>query len=812
MKRSVCLAAVRILTRMGVWLVPGLVLGATVATPTFSKSHGFYDSAFSVSIACSTAGAQIRYTTDGSKPTASHGTVYSGPLSISKTTCLRAAANKSGMTTSRAFTQTYIFLNQVLTQTKPSGYPTQWGASWWGYPGSADYDMDPDIVNHSAYKGRIKNDLKSLPALSIVGSVYDVFGNNSTYGVYMTGNGYGGENTREIGVSAEMIYPDGRTGFQIDCGMKSHTWRAVKRSLRLLFKSAYGGPADLDFPVFQTAPLNRSGAAGRQGKLILRAGLNQSFAFGGKAATYVRDQWTRDTQIMMSGLGSHGLFVHLYINGLYWGLYNAVERPDARFAVNYMGGAKSDWFAGNHAVNDNGYISGNRARWDTLINSLVNKDQSVSANYSQIKQYIDVRHFCDYIILQWYTGCGDWQELDRYNNFYFVNRNNPAQPTKYLCWDGELTWGSDRHAGWVNPRFLDADYDPTAGKYLSKVFRSLWKSPEFRNLWMTRVAAHCFGTGLLTDAACKSRFQTLANHVEGGIVCESARWGDAKSWKVSWDQNVYTDNPLTLEHWKTNRDFVLSQMTGNSARFINSLKAASIHGYKLYVDGSHGDPPAAPSNLAASALSASQIRLTWRDNSTNEAKFKIDRRISGTTNWVRVAEPAANTTVYTDSGLTPATQYYYMVKASNADGDSAYSNTADATTNSDGPPAPAAPDNLAAAALSATQIRLTWRDNSSNEEKFKIDRRASGTTNWVRVAEPAANTTVYTDSGLAANTLYYYMVKASNAGGDSPYSNTAAATTQAEAPPVPAAPDNLAAAALSATQIRLTWQDNSANE
>ncbi|MBN1669383.1 MAG: fibronectin type III domain-containing protein, partial [Kiritimatiellae bacterium] len=190
--------------------------------------------------------------------------------------------------------------------------------------------------------------------------------------------------------------------------------------------------------------------------------------------------------------------------------------------------------------------------------------------------------------------------------------------------------------------------------------------------------------------------------------------------------------------------------------------------------------PAAPDNLAAAALSATQIRLTWQDNSANEEKFKIDRRISGTTNWVRVAEPTANTTVYTDSGLSANTHYYYTVKAANAGGDSPYSNTAGATTDSETPPVPAAPGNLTAEALSASRIRLTWQDNSANEDTFKIDRRVSGTSVWVGIAKPAVDATVFTDSGLSANTHYYYMVKAANAGGDSPYSNTADATTTSD--------------------------------
>ncbi|MBN1673679.1 MAG: fibronectin type III domain-containing protein, partial [Kiritimatiellae bacterium] len=189
-------------------------------------------------------------------------------------------------------------------------------------------------------------------------------------------------------------------------------------------------------------------------------------------------------------------------------------------------------------------------------------------------------------------------------------------------------------------------------------------------------------------------------------------------------------------------------------------------------------PPAAPGNLTATAVSATQIGLTWSDNSSDETLFKIDRRKSGMDTWVRIAEPAANTTVASDSGLDPETKYYYQIKAYNAAGNSPYSAIADATTPAAAQP-PAAPSDLAATAGSSTRIDLTWSDNSSDETRFKIDRRQSGTDLWVRIAEPAADSTAHSDAGLAAETKYYYKIKAYNALGNSAYSAVAAATTPA---------------------------------
>ncbi|MBN1676688.1 MAG: fibronectin type III domain-containing protein [Kiritimatiellae bacterium] len=96
-----------------------------------------------------------------------------------------------------------------------------------------------------------------------------------------------------------------------------------------------------------------------------------------------------------------------------------------------------------------------------------------------------------------------------------------------------------------------------------------------------------------------------------------------------------------------------------------------------------------------------------------------------------------------------------------------------------GAPVPAAPSGLTATASSSSRIDVSWTDNSDNETGFKVDRRQSGTTEWVRIATPGANAMGHTDSGLAAETKYYYKVKAYNGQGDSEEAGPAYAVTSA---------------------------------
>jgi Domain of unknown function (DUF1929)/Fibronectin type III domain len=90
--------------------------------------------------------------------------------------------------------------------------------------------------------------------------------------------------------------------------------------------------------------------------------------------------------------------------------------------------------------------------------------------------------------------------------------------------------------------------------------------------------------------------------------------------------------------------------------------------------------PQAPTNLSATAISSSQINLSWTDNSNNETGFKVERSKNGR-RFKRIATVDADVTTYSNTGLHRRTTYYYRVRAYNEAGNSDYSNIASATTN-----------------------------------------------------------------------------------------------------------------------------------
>ena len=189
--------------------------------------------------------------------------------------------------------------------------------------------------------------------------------------------------------------------------------------------------------------------------------------------------------------------------------------------------------------------------------------------------------------------------------------------------------------------------------------------------------------------------------------------------------------------------------------------------------GTEDDPPGtagptAPSGLSATPQNADQIDLSWTDNSDNEEEFEIHRKEGSGGTYAEVATLSADTTGYQDTSLDSETTYYYRVRAANSAGSSNWSNEANDTTAQ-----LAAPSGLTATAASDSEIDLTWTDNSAGESDSEIQR--DGTP----IATVGADTTSYSDTGLSAETQYTYRVRATDSGGDSPWSTSDSATTLA---------------------------------
>jgi hypothetical protein len=419
-----------------------------VEQPQITPEHGFFDGEILVTITCPTEDAVIYYTTDGSEPYSS-GTMrsrgdgpglYTEPLRITRTTCVRAVATRSGWGPSPTATSTYLFVKDVITQSPNGERP---GPAW--PVGSVngqvlDYGMDPDVVNDPRYKDLMEDALLAIPSVSLVTDVANLF--DSQKGIYVNARNQGLNWERPV--SVELLYPDGTEGFQVDAGLRirggySRSGSNPKHAFRLFFRPAYGAPK-LRYPLFDDE------GVGAFDGVDLRTSQNYSWSFeGGNRDTFVREVFSRDTQRDMGQPYTRSRYYHLYINGHYWGLFQTQERSEASYAASYFGGNKDDYDVIKSRAGNGGYdieaTDGTLDHWRMLWDASrigfnndatyhrvqgLNPDGTPNPAYPKL---LDVDNLLDYMICTYYVGDPDgpvsaWARVA--NNFYGIyNRVNP---------------------------------------------------------------------------------------------------------------------------------------------------------------------------------------------------------------------------------------------------------------------------------------------------------------------------------------------------------------------------------------------------
>ncbi len=568
---------------------PGSINGAysllgKVADTQFSVKRGFFTASFPVSITTITPGATIRYTTDRSTPSETNGTVYTGPITITGTTVVRAAAFKAGYQPTDVDTQTYIFTADVITQSSTGAPPAGWPVG--PINGQIlDYGMDPDIVNSPdptiGGPTMVQNALKALSSISIVTDQANLTDPSTGIIVNPYGRGFAWERPCSIEMinPPDALHPNGTSEFQTGAGVRvrggySRSTDNPKHGFHIYFRNDYGN-GKLNYPLF-----GRFGPDSYD-QIDLRTAENYSWSFGGDGNnTFMREEGSRQAQTDLGQLGSHVRYVHVYVNGQYFGLFDFDERTEASFGATYLPGNKED-FDVVKCEQDSGYVTGltdgNFAAWQDLWNkSRAHYSNPTNTNYYKMQGkaadgvtptadpvLLDVDNLIDYMLITFWHGNLDGSTSaflgnDRSNNWFGLRNRLGNKGFKFFVHDAEHTFfntGEDRTGpfsdpvigNWNNftyssPMFLDQDLRPNV---------------EYRMRWADRVHQFMFNGGGLTAAAWTARFNKLAAIVDSTIVAESARWGDSK-----------VATPLNRVNWLGARDYILNNYVSSRGDIV----------------------------------------------------------------------------------------------------------------------------------------------------------------------------------------------------------------------------------------------------
>ena len=439
----------------------------------FSRQRGFYEVPFQLELYTGDDDAEIRYTSDGTRPTITHGNIYNLPISINATTMIRAVAVKPGFLDSAVETHTYL-LNASAT-------------------------------------------IKGLPVVSLVGNAGDTFyepnGVMAIVGGYYSGgvwnpDGPGSYNNPmqrgmdfERPVSFEMIYPGDNSGLQEDCGIRVHgsgwmrprytrcggLWSGnCKFSFRLYFRSQYGENR-LEYPLF---PFEVE----RFKSIVLRGGHND------RTNPFIKDELLRRLYMDIGQVSSGGIMANLFINGEYKGYFNPCEHIKKQHCQEWYNSDK-EW----DVMTMNGIRDGDTVSWNAMLDSARNNDLTDDVHYQEVGRHLDIPAFIDYLILQLWSGNWDWPQ----NNWAAASERSEEGRWRFFIWDAEGGMFSNR----LNTVYLNGlNSQNNANGYL---YRALKVNVNFRQLFADRVYKHFFHDGAFTNANIEKRFYELRDEMLG---------------------------------------------------------------------------------------------------------------------------------------------------------------------------------------------------------------------------------------------------------------------------------------------------------
>ncbi len=533
--------------------------GRTGFTPkvAFSEAHGWKDEAFDLALSCpDSATAVIYYTLDGTSPVigAPKTFRYTAPFRVDKTTVVRAAVPDVDSILQIDASATYLFYDDVISQdaSVSEGFPADMAVN----SQRMLYGFDTAITQGDAdTRERLRRGLtENTRTVSLVIDPKNLFDGAS--GIYVNASGNGRIWERQTMV--EQINPmDHEDEFSVSAGLRirgavSRGSGFAKHSFRLFFRSEYG-MGTLKHPLFGDE------GADEFEKIDLRTSQNHSWAHDEDGDTFIHECFSRDSEGAMGTTYNRSRYYHLFINGVYWGLYQTEERVDQNYAESYNGGSAEsyDVVRTSQPGYNTGVVEGETAAWTELwrITTQEGYGEGHEANYNRVRGLNpDGTRNPDYPILLNVTNLiehllsvhfaedsdapvngGGWAN----NLIAFRNRNDGEGKEDGFLWnrhDAEHSLGFGGGANQVKslilstPEQLNTDpnkdmraisnFNPTLLNY------ELMANAEYRRIFGDLVYKHMVKEGgALTAPAAEARYRKRMAEIDDAVVAESARWG-----------------------------------------------------------------------------------------------------------------------------------------------------------------------------------------------------------------------------------------------------------------------------------------------
>ena len=436
----------------------------------WSHARGFYETNFTLTLTNNSPGATVLYSLDGSVPTLP----YTTGLAITGTKSVRAQVVRPDYKPARIQTKTFLFLNDVITS------PV----------------MNTAITQNASYAPRMKPGLLALPSISICVP--------------------GAPEYWEQEGSLEVLWPDGSNPVQVNCGIMRYgnAWTKYdKRSIRMKCRSRYG-EANLSAPLFHGFDRGVP-AKSSFDELDFRSGSQDMYERG----FYMAGRFVEDSMLDMGSLNPHGRFVHVYLNGVYWGEYDCRELLVEHFMADYLGGTEKDYVVarGNDNTSDDFVLGApeppNLLPWERV--------RSLRSSYHSVRPYLDVSHLMDFMLLWNYGNCE--------SEFRSCGTINAGSGFKF--WIADADGFLQTSALGLN-RVARNGPGELVGGLLGE------NNSDFKTLLADRIYKHFFNDGALTPAANDARLAARMLEIHDSLLAECARWNYRTP--ATWESSAAT--------------------------------------------------------------------------------------------------------------------------------------------------------------------------------------------------------------------------------------------------------------------------------